>query len=713
MSTKKLDKDVQEKLDQANQSEHLNQMPPMPRQNRNADKQRKIWDMRVLQSKSQGSHTNFSAGTSFATNESHYCKTSFGDLKPIILRDMKAPMIHRGRYLVCKCICKPLPLVGIFESPNDGTYIAGGINMLIQDLNGDVEEVSIYNFLYQFANLDWMSSETVMIIKEPWLRYGSQSKVPSIRVDSPSDTMFVDVTDGEFMNKIGAKKWIVKKSKDANVWREEANDCFKSGNFEKALFLYDRAIRCNPELSVLYLNKSLTCLRSGAFYTAYKAAELGFDKSGERDKALLRMGQAAYGMREWQKAAKIFVSVLKEFPSNVSFSENLKRATTRLAEQKHGKYNFKAMHLESKKEKAQLDVADYSEPIEIANIPGKGRGIIASKNIKEGTLIAVSKAFSSGYSKDFDVDHFNMLLNPGGAAHMNHEHDTLKKLQNNPQSLKDIYDLYPGDLATRNEKIPFGILDAALIQKICAINRYGSGEKKDRDEMVDCHLHILPSYFNHACLANAYRTRYGDVMVVHAAADTKKGEEIYLSYLESTRSYLDRKKKLSEWKFVCRCKLCENDAKDPKCSKRYQIWKEFEEYANEASPEDIIAKGEPVLQKIRESYVDRNELQIILAQILISLSSAYYRLDNFSKCIKYLEEVVTLTDNPLKYDLNVADQYICLALCYASKKNAQKSLQMFDKSMELKFCKNMEEFKLHYPDIFNHKCAHSCAHHSH
>lgn len=47
-----------------------------------------------------------------------------------------------------------------------------------------------------------------MVIKEPYLRYGSQCLEASLRVDSPSDVIFVDSTDLDLMTKIGAKKMV-------------------------------------------------------------------------------------------------------------------------------------------------------------------------------------------------------------------------------------------------------------------------------------------------------------------------------------------------------------------------------------------------------------------------------------------------------------------------------------------------------------------------
>jgi hypothetical protein len=168
------------------------------------------------------------------------------------------------------------------------------------------------------------------------------------------------------------------------------------------------------------------------------------------------MGKASYGMRQWKKAANYFASVLKEFRTNAEAPKELKRATARLAEQEHGKYDFNEIFIESKRENPQFDIADYSKPIEMANIPGKGRGIISSKDIQKGTLLTVSKSFSSGYSNDFDADLFNASFNSGAIAHMQHELNTMQNLQKNPQTSKEFYDLCCGDDAKQNEEIPSG-----------------------------------------------------------------------------------------------------------------------------------------------------------------------------------------------------------------------------------------------------------------
>uniref|UniRef100_A0A914Z682 SET domain-containing protein n=1 Tax=Panagrolaimus superbus TaxID=310955 RepID=A0A914Z682_9BILA len=602
------------KIIEVAQTDVLNQSNPEPRPPRNPEEELLSWKFRNLPC---GKSTT-SLKTRILSNNGPCCKTPFEELKPIKLCDMKVPMVHSGGYLVCQIVAKPFSIVGVIPP----TPVIG-IHTLIKDLNGDVEEATLFNLGYNVDEIDFLPFGTILIIKEPCLQYASQNKAASLRVDSPSDIIFVDPTDFDLLDKIGAKQWYESNlSKDAELWQEKANKFFKKEKYEMALKLYDRAIRCNPELSVLYLNKALTCLRIGAFYKAYETAKLALEKGGDREKALYRMGQAAYGMREWQKAANHFVEVLKEFPKNVTVGGDLKRATARLAEQKYGKYDFKAMLLQSKKQKPQLDVADYVGPIEIANIPGKGRGIVATKNIKEGTLLAVEKAFSSGFSQDFPVSLEPVFLGDLSAqAQMLQVIQTMKNLQNNPQKAEELYGLYAGDEMKQTENVPPGIIDAAKIQQICSLNRWGSGcdnlanvynlDGQLQEDTENSNLFILPSYFNHSCLANSFRTFYGDVIVIHATEDIKKGDEISIAYLYPLNGYQFRKKRIDSWKFECHCKLCELDASDKNCLIRDRMIEELDEHKKSGSPYSVIIKGETLLSKIRESYVDRKELKIV------------------------------------------------------------------------------------------------------
>ena len=81
-----------------------------------------------------------------------------------------------------------------------------GTTVLVEDLNGDVEELGLYNFrLALDRDGSWIAPGTILVIKEPYLKYGISSVF--IRVDSPSDVIFIHETDEKTLEEVGAIKW--------------------------------------------------------------------------------------------------------------------------------------------------------------------------------------------------------------------------------------------------------------------------------------------------------------------------------------------------------------------------------------------------------------------------------------------------------------------------------------------------------------------------
>lgn len=111
---------------------------------------------------------------------------------------MKVPNIHRGNFLVCRTLS-----TGIIS-------IARTAIVLVKDLNGDVEQLALYNFRPILASSGgWIPDGTILAIKEPCLRYGLSNinNDVFIHVDSPSDVLFIHETDENALVQVRAQKW--------------------------------------------------------------------------------------------------------------------------------------------------------------------------------------------------------------------------------------------------------------------------------------------------------------------------------------------------------------------------------------------------------------------------------------------------------------------------------------------------------------------------
>ncbi|KAI6177647.1 SET domain-containing protein [Aphelenchoides bicaudatus] len=447
MNSKELQDVFQDQLKKAEKSKALNEQAPVPRPSRELDYERLQWQMNSLQMDMQRERNAnlMEIQTTVVSGESHTCKLPFDQLKPIYLKEMEVPKIHEERYLVCKVIGMPVSMISI--------------NTLVQDLNGDAEILHIYNYSYDIRDTKWLSLGQILnraCVSVQWIK--PLHYVSILR----RILVFVDPTDQELLKKIGAEKH-VSMSDNAEQIKASGNQYFQNKDYESATFLYNRAIRCSPDMAVLYLNKSSSQLRSGYFDGAYESAKTGLDKGGDREKALFRMGLAAYGKRDWKLAVDHFQAVRDEFPANKDVGVELDKATARLAESQTGKYDIKTMYTESKSGKLEFDVADYVGPIEVTDVQGKGKGILATENIKKGTLLSVSKAFAIGYQKDHRG--YLMAVNlirdhADGAANKLQMIRVMEKLRKNPSRAKEVYSLFAGKLP-RDENIPEGIIDTA------------------------------------------------------------------------------------------------------------------------------------------------------------------------------------------------------------------------------------------------------------
>lgn len=79
-------------------------------------------------------------------------------------------------------------------------------------------------------------------------------------------------------------------------------------------------------------------------------------------------------MRNWAVAVEHFKRLTTEFPANTEVKLELQRSLDRLEESRTGKYDLPRIYRDAfKLKKHYLDVADYIGPVEVVDIPGKGR----------------------------------------------------------------------------------------------------------------------------------------------------------------------------------------------------------------------------------------------------------------------------------------------------------------------------------------------------
>lgn len=181
---------------------------------------------------------------------------------------------------------------------------------------------------------------------------------------------------------------------------------------------------------------------------------------------------------------------------------------------------------------------------DLKDIPGKGKGLVANRNIPRGTRILCEEAIIQT-SQSYDRLHIEELkrrvTEKFNALTDKHKHAFLSL--RNVLPYKSPAEQYLGILHTN----AFPIQDGGI----------GGG------------IFLKASRINHACDKNAHNSWNKNIKrhTIHAIRDINQGEEITISYLAVHRSRQDRQKTLrTQFKFECSCRLCSLPAEESRKS---------------------------------------------------------------------------------------------------------------------------------------------------
>jgi tetratricopeptide (TPR) repeat protein len=459
---------------------------------------------------------------------------NLSELKPIRFREMQRPFTHVGCYLICRTI----------------TELVGGVHAAVEDLNADAQILSLHNFMSD----DETEIGTILLIKEPTIKYGNLSTAV-VDVQSPSDFIILNESDPTFLaDTLFYQPCCLTIPELISLGKK----CFKTEQFWKSLRHYDLAIILDQGNLALLWKKAKLLFRRGRFFEAYEHAKASICS---HEKCLRLMAQSAYGMRKWQLAKEYYQS-LTQIPSSHDFAIcELEKCEQRIQESMTGEYDIRTMLKLTRdsiltRQALFFDVSDYVGPISVVDIRGKGKGLVATVDIKEGTLLLAEKAFAIGHNDDH-----RMLFGTGLTNMVN----IIRTIRLSPHRTSELYSLYPGPDIDRNEHLPDGIIDITRIHMIERMNSFNWENElfypmKDlqRDGCARaCVLWITASFLNHSCVANTHRLMFGDIIVLLASRDIPKGEEVTISYLYGTWESPENLEKLQKWVPNCDCPLCQ------------------------------------------------------------------------------------------------------------------------------------------------------------
>ncbi|KAG8897734.1 hypothetical protein FRC00_003862 [Tulasnella sp. 408] len=455
------------------------------------------------------------------------------------------------------------------------------VHILVEDVDGDACSMELYNYPGTIGASSQLVDAlfpvgSILAIREPTLKSAAHGGNPLLRVDCPSDVMWLEPDDEMLVGvewKTGDR---VPNSPELpsteEEWKSRGNSHYQKGWYIPAAVHYGRGLQRFPSSTALRLNRAMAYLQLNYFEAALWDCEAALDNKEAlgslKPKALYRAARALYGMGRWNEAERKFAETAAEYPAQATDCQSwIERCKDRNSEATDGEYDWVAAFRTAQEPGCRMDLADFTGPVKAASLPsrGGGRGIVAKRNITFGELLVVERIAGSPKAADIVEQLY------AGPSY-------------SPPPSK--YSIAPPGKVDVARLLHFNRdVDIGRIEGVLHINSFSPQSLRPSDflierveveeELVPCSLYLLPSLFNHSCSPNASWYTLGDVMIIRAICDIPAGDEVFLSYGPEGDSYLSRAKSncLARVLGSCNCALCVRDrqAGESVCNQREQI----------------------------------------------------------------------------------------------------------------------------------------------
>ena len=194
----------------------------------------------------------------------------------------------------------------------------------------------------------------------------------------------------------------------------------------------------------------------------------------------------------------------------------------------------------------------------VQEVAGKGRGLVATKDISRGDIILKDRAVVTASDHDCSATKIQPQVDQLSKA----DRDDYYKLC----AIKMMSSNHDGSIiSAENDKHLAGLSKSSAIFFNCAIDN-GKGFHRERDPEglgnLSRSVYLGLSWMNHSCFANCalVSTTDTDTLELITVVDVKKGEELTINYLGSA-SLMEptawrREILRGRWDFFCDCLIC-------------------------------------------------------------------------------------------------------------------------------------------------------------
>ncbi|KAG5190422.1 hypothetical protein JKP88DRAFT_347596 [Tribonema minus] len=309
---------------------------------------------------------------------------------------------------------------------------------------------------------------------------------------------------------------------------------------------------------------------------------------GRWEEAMVEAIGPKFGQRggaKWKFAVGTYMLEMKTYEECQAVIEKIKRAA--------------AEHMAPKRARLQTPACDKMVgPLRIGACGAKGRGLLATRDVKLGEVLMVSEPLAvtdadpsqfttigllTGRLVEAVTDAFTAIwqlpgrlveavadvvrscplelprllaLGDGSGSHDNDNTPDIRLYSDNAFAEVESGRMRPGP----NEYL-YGQYYLPQITKVVEANRVqnrrdGSSSHIQRSTA----LYLLPSLINHSCLPNAAQVFVGNTLVITAARPIMAGEEVTIQYFDVLTT-LQERQRMSGDAFTCACERCRFEAR--------------------------------------------------------------------------------------------------------------------------------------------------------
>lgn len=468
----------------------------------------------------------------------------------------------------------------------------------IEDVRGDVTFLSLQCFSTPDDSI--LERGEIVAIKEPYFAIDALENFRQIFVAHPSDIMTLDEEDSRLPLQFRKKLDLSRRS--ALQLKVDGNHKIKAKCPADSVKLYTKALCLEKDLNTrlrsdLLRNRAQAYLDLQRFEVAnddalasiLDAEDAGDDRGSMKQlnaKAYYRAGCAAYGLRQFDEAKRLFTESSRLSPGDKQTSDQLRRTITRQLERDQGRYDFdNIVNYMASQRQYVIDAADFTKKVRIQQTATRGRGLFATEDIHCGDIILCEKAVHVARAGDpgvFPTVKLHAVKDTWKREDASCGYKGLiRKLSANPSLIPSITSLHAGSTstsaATQSAAVVDGqpVIDAYQIHEIFATNTFALPpyDNISNNAYPLCAtdgtgghgsgLWYTISHINHDCISNAQIAFLGDLAILRARRDIAAGEEISLIYY-CPENLEERQKTLKEsWGFECDCSLCTAEALIP------------------------------------------------------------------------------------------------------------------------------------------------------